>query len=318
MFSNRTHLQNALVSVLFVSAPASSRYTSQGANQGNFSQTDWAFLLTISLIWGSSFLWIAIGLDSFHPASIALFRVVFGALVLLFVPASRQPMPRSTWPALLVVAIAGNAAPAIFFPLAQQRVESSVAGMLNSVGPILVLFMSVAMLRKAPERNQIVGLGIGLCGAITIAAANLAGSDAQPLGLLFVLCAITGYSISNNFLPPLAQAYGGAAVMVRAMIISSVLLAPWGLWGLTRSTFEWRPALAIVVLGVFCTGIARSLFATLTGRVGAPRSSLVGYLVPIMAIVLGVLIRDESVGTTELIGTALILCGAAMISRGSR
>jgi drug/metabolite transporter (DMT)-like permease len=132
------------------------------------------------------------------------------------------------------------------------------------------------------------------------------------------LCAITGYSISNNFLPPLAQAYGGAAVMVRAMIISSVLLAPWGLWGLTRSTFEWRPALAIVVLGVFCTGIARSLFATLTGRVGAPRSSLVGYLVPIMAIVLGVLIRDESVGTTELIGTALILCGAAMISRGSR
>jgi drug/metabolite transporter (DMT)-like permease len=102
------------------------------------------------------------------------------------------------------------------------------------------------------------------------------------------------------------------------MVISSVLLAPWGLWGLTRSTFEWRPALAIVLLGVFGTGIARSLFATLNGRVGAPRSSLVGYLVPIVAIVLGVLIRHESVGALELIGTALILCGAALLSRGSR
>jgi len=310
--------RTVLVTVPRMSAPASSRFTSQGVNQGNFNQADWALLLTISLIWGSSFLWIAVGLDTFHPASIAFFRMVFGALVLGFVPAARRPMPRSTWPALLVITLAGNSAPAIFFPLAQQRVESSVAGMLNSVGPILVLLMSVAMLRKAPERNQIVGLGIGLCGAIAIAAANLTGADAEPLGLLFVLCAVVGYSISNNLLPPLAQAYGGAAVMARAMVISSVLLAPWGLWGLTRSTFEWRPALAIVLLGVFGTGIARSLFATLNGRVGAPRSSLVGYLVPIVAIVLGVLIRHESVGALELIGTALILCGAALISRGSR
>jgi len=307
-----------LVTVPQVSAPVSSRFSSDGLNQGNFSQRDWALLLTISLIWGSSFLWIAVGLDAFHPAVIALFRMIFGALVLAFVPAARKPMPRSTWPALLVVAVAGNSAPAIFFPLAQQRVESSVAGMLNSVGPILVLLMSVAMLRKAPERNQIVGLTIGLVGALTIAAANLASADAEPLGLLFVLFAVLGYSLSNNFLPPLAQAYGGAAVMVRAMIISSILLAPWGLWGLRRSTFEWRPALAIVVLGVLGTGVARSLFATLNGRVGAPRSSLVGYLVPIVAIVLGVLVRNESVGVVELIGTALILCGAALISRGTR
>ena len=106
--------------------------------------------------------------------------------------------------------------------------------------------------------------------------------------------------------------------MARAMIASSVLLAPWGLWGLTRSEFAWGPAIAIVILGIFGTGIARSLFANLNGRVGAPRSSLVGYLVPVVAIVLGVTVRNESVGVTELVGTALILVGAALISRGSR
>ena len=234
-----------------MSAPTSSRFTAAGVNQGNFSRTDWTMLLTISLIWGSSFLWIAIGLDAFHPGVIALFRMVFGALTLLFVPAARQPMPRSTWPALAVVAIAGNMAPAVFFPLAQQRIDSSVAGMLNSAGPIFVLLLSIAMLRRSPERNQIIGLIVGLCGALTIAYANLTGVDAEPIGLLFVLCAVAGYSISNNFLPPLAQTYGGAAVMARAMIASSVLLAPWGLWGLTRSEFAWGPAIAIVILGIF-------------------------------------------------------------------
>ena len=297
---------------------ASSRFSGEGTNLGNFNRGDWALLLTISLIWGSSFLWIAIGLDAFHPGVIALFRMVFGAAVLGFVPAARRPMPRSTWPALAVVALAGNMAPAVFFPLAQERVESSVAGMLNSAGPILVLLMSIVMLRRAPERAQVMGLCVGLAGAMTIAIANLSGADAEPLGVLFVLCAVTGYSISNNFLPPLAQAYGGAAVMGRAMVVSSVLLAPWGLWGLTESTFEWRPALAIVILGVFGTGIARSMFANLGGRVGAPRSALVGYLVPVVAIVLGVVVRDESVGPAELAGTGLILLGAALISRGSR
>jgi drug/metabolite transporter (DMT)-like permease len=301
-----------------VSAPASSRFTADGTNLGNFNQTDWALLITISLIWGSSFLWIAVGLDSFHPGVIALGRMIFGAAVLVVVPAARTPMPRSTWPALAVITVAGNSAPAVFFPLAQQRVESSVAGMLNSAGPILVLVISIAMIRKAPERGQVLGLVIGLCGAMAIAGSNLAGADAEPLGVLFVFCAVVGYSVSNNFLPPLAQKYGGSAVIARAMVASSILLAPWGLWGVTKSDFSWTSALAVVILGVLGTGIARSLFATLGGRVGAPRSALVGYLVPVVAIVLGVVVRDESVGPVELAGTALILAGAALISRGTR
>lgn len=297
-----------------MSAPTS-RFTSDGTNTGSFDTGDWSLLLLTSLIWGSSFLWIAIGLDSFHPGVIASGRMVLGALVLLFVPASRTPIPRSAWPAMAVVVIAGNAFPAIFFPLAQERVESSVAGMFNSVGPILTLVLSIAMLRKAPPAGQILGLAVGMTGAILLGASNLSGSDAEPLGMLFVFLAVTGYSISNNFLPPLAQAYGGPAVIVRAMIASAVLLAPWGLWGLRDSSFSWQSLLAVMMLGIFGTGLARTTFATLNGRIGAPRSALVGYLVPVVAIVLGVLVRDESVGRAELIGTALILVGAMLISR---
>lgn len=241
--------------------------------------------------------------------------MVLGGAALIVVPSAREPMPRSTWPALAVLTVGGNAAPAVFFPLAQQRVESSVAGMLNSAGPIIVLLISIAMVRKAPERGQVAGLIIGLAGALAIAISNLAGAEAEPLGIMLVLLAVLGYSISNNFLPPLAQAYGGAAVMARAMIASSILLTPWGVWGLSQSEFEWKPAIAIVILGVFGTGIARSLYASLNGRIGAPRSALVGYFVPVVAIILGVAVRNESVGVVELVGTALILMGGGLISR---
>lgn len=299
-----------------MSAPSTNRYAATGTNDGNFARTDWALLLTTALIWGSSFLWIAIGLDSFHPGTIAWGRMALGLSVLWFIPAARQPIPRSAWPALSVVAIAGNAAPAVFFPLAQERVESSVAGMLNSASPMLVLLISIVMTRSLPQRQQIIGLGIGLIGAVMLAIPNLAGADAQPMGVFYVLCAISGYALSNNFLPRLVQTYNAPAVIARAMLASSILLLPYGAWGISRSSFSWASLTAVLILGIFGTGIARSTFAALTGRVGAPRSSLIGYLVPVVAIVLGVVVLSESVGIFELLGTGLVLVGATFISRG--
>ena len=301
-----------------MSSSAPSRFSAEGTNTGDFDRGDWGLLLLTSLIWGSSFLWIAIGLDAFHPGVIACGRMLFGAAVLWCFEAARTPVPRSAWPAVAVVAIAGNTFPAVFFPLAQQRVESSVAGMLNSVGPILTLLISVFMLRKSPPRAQIVGLAIGMVGALLLGVANLSGADAQPLGLLFVILAVTGYSISNNFLPRLAQAYGGPAVIARAMLASALLLTPWGLYATTESSFAWGSFGALIILGVLGTGLARTIFAILNGRIGAPRSALVGYLVPVVAILLGVIVRGESVGPIELIGTGLILVGAALISRAAR
>lgn len=299
-----------------MSAPSTNRYAATGTNDGNFAPTDWALLLTTALIWGSSFLWIAIGLDSFHPGTIAWGRMALGLSVLWFIPAAREPIPRSAWPALSVVAIAGNAAPAVFFPLAQERVESSVAGMLNSASPMLVLLISIVMTRSLPQRQQIIGLGIGLIGAVMLAIPNLAGADAQPLGVFYVLCAISGYALSNNFLPRLVQTYNAPAVIARAMLASSILLLPYGAWGISRSSFSWASLTAVLILGIFGTGIARSTFAALTGRVGAPRSSLIGYLVPVVAIILGVVVLSESVGIFELLGTGLVLVGATFISRG--
>jgi len=292
-----------------------SRLSAEGTNRGQFDLADWTLLSATSLIWGSSFLWIAIGLDAFAAGVVATGRLALGAAVLWTFPRARTAVPRSAWGPLAVVALGGNAFPAMFFALAQQRIESSVAGMLNSIGPILTLVVSIVMLRKAPPPAQVVGLGIGMVGAILLAWPNLQGADAEPLGVLFVLLAVSGYSVSNNFLPPLAQTYGAAPVIARAMLGSALALLPWGVWGVASSSFSWPSFIAIAILGVVGTGLARTMYASLIGRVGAPRSALVGYLVPLVAVVLGVVVRNESVGAIELVGTGVILIGAAVIGR---
>lgn len=294
---------------------ARSFQTSDGTNIGHFDPKDWLLLISVAAIWGSSFLWIAIGLDGFHPGAIAFVRVLFGAAALWLYGPARQPVDRAAWPAITIVAIAGNAAPAVLFPFAQQRVASSVAGMLNSLSPFMVLGIAMLMTRSAPRRRQVVGLAIGLVGALMMAAPTLVGVDAEPLGVLLVMFAVAGYAITNNVIPPLQQLYGGPAILARALTISTVVLTPYGVYGLANSSGGLVPWLALLILGVVCTGIARALFATLIGSVGAPRSSIIGYLVPIFAITLGVLVRNERVGIVEIAGTAVVLFGAWVISR---
>lgn len=299
--------------------------TADGSNVGDFSTRDWGLLAATSLIWGSSFLWIALSLDAFHPGAIALLRVVLGAGALALAPVARTKIDRSAWPALLVIAIGGNAGPALLFPFAQQRVESSVAGMMNSTSPVLVLLIAILLTRKAPMRAQVIGLGVGLVGAVLLALPNVSGANAEPLGVLLVMLAVLGYAIANNFMPPLQQTYGGTATAFWALLVSAVMLLPYGIWGLTQSTIVTggvssstavSSLVAIAILGVLGTGVARSTFANLIGSVGAPRAAMIGYFIPIVAIALGVLVRNESVGLIELGGTVLVLLGARLISRG--
>lgn len=292
--------------------------TADGTHTGAFGPVEWALLLGTASIWGSSFLWIAIGLDSLHPSVIALGRTALGALVLQFARGARQPIGREAWPALLVIAVAGNAGPALLFGFAEQRIASSVAGMIQAAGPLMVLATAILLGRKSPGPIQVVGLGVGLAGALLLASPSLSGASAERLGVFLVLLAVVGYSISANLMVPLSQEYGSAAIVRWALLASAVMLTPYGLWGLQDSTFEWPSVIALVILGVFGTGIARTTFAMLLGRAGAPRSSMVSYLVPIVAVILGVTFRGDSIGLVELAGLATVLIAARMISRAER
>ncbi len=287
----------------------------EGSNQGAFDRGDWLIAVTVAALWGSSFLWIAIGLDSLDPGVIAFGRVALGAAALWLFPAARRPVPRDLWPAVVVIAIAGNAAPALFFALGQRTVDSSVAAMINSATPIAVVAVGVAITGQAPERRQTIGIGIGLIGVISIAGPTLVGTNAAPAGVALLALAVLGYGIANNVVVGPQQRVGAAPVMARALGPASLLLAPLAARGVGDSTLTIGSVVAVVFLGVGGTGIARVLNATLAGRAGAARGSITTYLVPVVAIALGTTFRDEPLRSPQIVGSAIVLAGAWMTTR---
>jgi len=289
--------------------------TNVGSRPEAYGPAEWGLALTLGFIWGSAFLWIALGVDSLAPGVVAFGRVALGAVALATFSRARRAIDRADWPRIVAIAILGNAGPAILFAQAETTLDSAVAGMITSGTPILSLVVATLMMRKRPGRSQVFGIGLGFFGILLMTYPSLVGAHAEPVGVALVFAGTVGYAFNGNLIVPLQQKYGGPAVILWALIVSSVLLAPVALIGVGDSEFTLSAVAAVLMLGVVGTGIARALSATLAGRVGAPRMSTTTYLIPIVAIALGVIFRGETVAAIAIIGVAVVLTGAYAASR---
>ena len=289
--------------------------TNIGSRPAAYGPGEWGLTLVIGVIWGSAFLWIALGVDFLAPGVVAFGRVAFGAASLAAFRRARRAIARDDWPRIAAIAVLGNAGPALLFAQAETELDSAVAGMITAGTPVITLVVASIMLHRLPGVAQTLGIGVGFVGIVLMAAPSLVGADATPIGVLLVVIATVGYAINSNLVVPLQQRYGGPAVIMWALIVSSVVLAPVAAVGIEESEFRASSVIAVLILGILGTGVARALAATLAGRVGAPRMATTTYLVPIVAIVLGVTFRDEVVAPVALIGVAVVLVGAYLATR---
>lgn len=289
--------------------------TNIGSRPAAYGPTEWALTLTIGLIWGSAFLWIALGVDHLAPGIVAFGRVALGAVALAAFPAARRRIERADWPRIAVVALAGNAGPALLFAMAETELDSAVAGMITSGTPIMALIIASILLRRLPGRSQTIGIGLGFVGIVMMTVPSLSGVNAAPFAVGLVVLATFGYALNSNLLVPLQQRYGGPAVVLWALVISSFMLAPLAFFGIDNSEFTMSAVVAVVVLGVVGTGIVRAMATTLAGRVGGPRMTTTTYLIPVVAIVLGVVFRNEVVQPVAIAGVGLVLLGAFYATR---
>jgi drug/metabolite transporter (DMT)-like permease len=297
--------------------------TAAGTRLEAFGALEWGLLAVIATIWGSSFVLMEIGLRAFEPGLVTLLRVGLGATALVLVPrARRTPIGREDWPRVALLGVVWMGIPLLLFPIAQQWIDSSVAGMINGAMPLTVAAWSALLLGRAPGRSQAVGLLIGFAGIVAISLPELPlgrlaaeGTALTALGAGLVVMATVLYGLAANIAVPLQQRYGALPVMLRVQAVALVLIAPFGLAALPGSTFAVGPALAMLPLGVLGTGLAFVLMATLVGRVGGPRGSIAIYFVPVVAVLLGVVALGERVHPLALLGTALVLAGAWATSR---
>lgn len=289
--------------------------TSSGSLREAFGPAEWGLVALIASMWGSSFLFMEVGLTAMEPGVVTMARIGLGALALTLVPRARRPIDRADWPRIGVLGVVWMGVPLSLFPIAQQWVDSSVAGMINAGMPILTAVWAAVLLRRLPRWRQLVGVAVGFAGIVAVMWPGLANADATALGSLLIVGAVVCYGLAANLAVPLQQRYGSLPVLWRVQLVALALVAPAGLWQLPASTWAWGPALAMVPLGVLGTGVAFVLMTTLFGRVGGPRGSITIYFVPIIAVVLGVTLLGEELHPSALLGTALVLVGAWLTSR---
>jgi drug/metabolite transporter (DMT)-like permease len=289
--------------------------TSSGTVTEAFGAPEWGLLSIIAVIWGSSFLFMDIGLEAFRPGVITVARVGLGAAAVALVPRARARVAREDLPTIGLLGVIWMGIPLILFPVAQQWIDSSVAGMINGAMPLTTAAWSAVLLRRLPGRRQLVGIAIGFAGILAISWPEVSESSATALGVGLVVLAVVMYGLSANLAVPLQQRYGSLPVLLRVQLAALVVVVPFGLWSLPGSEWALAPALAMLPLGILGTGLAFVLMTTLVGRVGGPRGSVAIYFVPIVAIVLGVLLRGEALHPLALVGTVLVLVGAWITSR---
>jgi drug/metabolite transporter (DMT)-like permease len=293
--------------------------TSKGTRTEAFGPAEWGLLLAIGLMWGSSFLWIAIGLEAFRPGLIAFLRIALGALSLALVPRTRLPVSKEDWPRIVLIGIIWMSIPLFLFPLAQDLgITSSVAGMLNGAMPLFAALFASLLLRQMPAGRQVAGLLVGFGGVVLITVPSAGGASATALGAGLLILATALYGLAANLAVPLQQKYGALPVVFRAQLVAVVALLPVGMWSLPGSHFAWPSAVSMVVLGVFGSGMAFVAMAVLVGRAGATRGAVAIYFIPVVALVLGVTVRGEEVSPLALVGVVLVILGAILTSRRER
>ena len=129
------------------------------------------------------------------------------------------------------------------------------------------------------------------------------------------LAATLCYGFATNLAGSVQQKYGSVPVTARMLLVGSLLTAPFGIYGLTRSEFEVDSAMAVAALGSVGTGVAFVLMATLVGRVGGPRATFITYVIPMVSLILGAVFLSETVSVAALVGVVLILGSAGLASR---
>jgi drug/metabolite transporter (DMT)-like permease len=285
------------------------------SEENTFEKRDWFLLLTAAGIWGSSFLFMDVALESEHPGLITWLRPTLGLFALIWFPSSRRPVEPADRGSIVLLGITWVAFPFTMFPLAQQWIDSSITGMLNGVMPIMTLIIGTLGFGVLIKKVQILGIFVGIVGISFIGLPTVSGGGTNALGVLFVVLAVTSYGVGVNIAGPLQRKYGSLAVLSKVLIVASVLTMPFGVYGITESAWSMKAFGANLAVGLGGTGIAYAAATTLIGRVGAVRASIVTYLIPVVAALLGVFVLDEKLSFWELFGVAILIGGAWLTTR---
>jgi len=283
--------------------------------QGKRKIWHWLIVALLSLIWGTSYILMKKGLESFTTFQIGSLRIIISFLCLLPIAIRNLPkLNRSNILSIAIIGFFGSGIPAFLFPLAQTRIDSSLAGMLNTLSPVFTLVIGILFYRQKVIRSQVAGVFLGLVGAIGLL---YSGSFTFNFYGLFVVLATLLYGISSNEVSKV-QGINGLQLTALAFFILSPFAIAVLLFTDIRAateTVNWLQNLGfIAILSVFGSAIAVALFYLLIRDTSPVFASMTTYFIPIIATMWGIL-DGEQMKSSMLVSVLIILVGVYLINR---
>jgi drug/metabolite transporter (DMT)-like permease len=283
--------------------------------QGERKIWHWLVLGLLSLIWGTSYILMKKGLESFSIFQIASLRVFITFICLLPVAIKHiGKINKENILSLLVIGVLGNGIPAFLFPMAQTRIESSLAGMLNSLSPVFTLVIGIVVYKRKGIKTQIAGLILGLIGAVGLISNRSFTFNSYGL---FVILATFLYGFSANEVSRIKGINGLQITSLAFFLIGpiAVIHLLFTDFSAALHTENWLRNLGfIAILSVFGSATALALFYLLIRDTSPVFASIVTYFIPVVATIWGIF-DNEHLTSTMLISVVFILAGVYIINK---
>ena len=289
--------------------------SSAADTSGRFGPAEWSMTSAVAITWGASFLFIAIAIDHVSVAVVPMARLAFGAAALALFPAARKRIPRADIGRVALLGFVAMTIPFHLYPIAERTVSSSVAGMINGSIPVTTVVAAAFLTRTMPSRRRITAVLIGFLGIALISFGSV-GDDkgASVHGVMFLLVATCCYSFTSILSRELQMRHGTLTVLLWQELFALAFSLPFGVPALAASEFDWSAVAALATLGALGTGFAYVMFGKLMVRAGAVRGVIGVFFTPIVAVILGLVFRDESVTLVAVVGMCVVISGAWLTS----
>ena len=274
------------------------------------SRRGWLLFLTLGVIWGMPYLLIKIAVVELSPASLVFWRTLLASVLLLPLAAARGQLRGLTkaWKPLLAFTAVEMVVPWILLASAEQRLSSSLAGLLIATVPLVAAVLSFFTGGEKLGWRRLLGLGIGLGGVAALVGLDLTADDAWALVQIGVV--VVGYAVGPYLLDRYLGDASSLGVMAVAVTVSALVYAPWGIAQTPTVLPSTQVITSVVLLAVFCSAIALLVFSALIAEVGPVRTTVITYVNPAVAIVLGIIFLSEPLTLGIAVGFALVLAGS--------
>jgi drug/metabolite transporter (DMT)-like permease len=282
------------------------------------SRRGWLLFVAMGVIWGIPYLLIKVAVGELHPTALVLFRTFIGALLLVPWAASRgalRPLlPHWRW--ILIYTAVEVALPWFLLSDAERRLSSSLTGLLvaavPSVGALLV------WLTRSGDRfdsRRIAGLAIGFLGVAALVGFNVSFRDFGAVGEVMLVA--VGYAAGPMIIDRKLSDLPPVGVVAASLALTAIVYLPIGLLQLPSSALSIQAVSSVAILGLVCTALAFLLFFALIAEVGPARATVITYVNPAVALLLGVLILGEPFTLGAGVGFLLIVLGSYLATRRS-